>query len=170
MEIVGRTREQDHLSAFISADTGQALVLRGETGVGKSSLLDFAAGLAAAEGHLIVRATGVEAESGLPYAGVHQLVYPLLQEADGPAACSTSTPAPATTPSAIRSYAPAWCNWPRRTSAARPTNGSRASTATTSSAGRRTWPRPPSIRTTRWRPCWRPPRSPRPGAAAPWPR
>ncbi|MEY9930399.1 DNA-binding CsgD family transcriptional regulator [Catenulispora sp. GP43] len=85
MEIVGREREQDQLSAFIRLAGGQALVLRGDTGVGKTALLDFATGLAAAEGHQIVRATGVEAESGLPYAGLHQLLYPLLQDAGGSA-------------------------------------------------------------------------------------
>ena len=83
MDIVGRDREQEQLSAFVQNPQGRALVLRGETGVGKSALLDFTAGLAAAEGHLVIRAVGVEAESGLPYAGVHQLAYPLLQDATG---------------------------------------------------------------------------------------
>jgi hypothetical protein len=83
MDIVGRDREQDQLSTFVQNPLGRALVLRGETGVGKSALLDFTADLAAAEGHLVIRAVGVEAESGLPYAGVHQLAYPLLQNITG---------------------------------------------------------------------------------------
>ncbi|MFD4657104.1 AAA family ATPase [Kitasatospora sp. NPDC058444] len=78
--MVGRDRERARLSAFVQAVDGQALVLRGEAGVGKSALLDLAVQLAVREGHLVIRATGVEAESELPYAGLHQLVYPLLPD------------------------------------------------------------------------------------------
>ncbi|SDT14163.1 regulatory protein, luxR family [Streptomyces sp. TLI_053] len=80
--MVGRDDERARLSAFVRAPDGQTLLLRGEAGVGKSTLLDLAARLAAEDGHLVVRATGVEAESGLPHAGLHQLLYPLLPEAD----------------------------------------------------------------------------------------
>ncbi|MFE6054061.1 AAA family ATPase [Kitasatospora sp. NPDC056446] len=87
--MVGRDSERARLSTFVRAADGQALVLRGEAGVGKSTLLDLAARLAAREGHLVVRATGVEAETELPYAGLHQLLYPLLPtdrtgQPDGP--------------------------------------------------------------------------------------
>ncbi|MFE5586127.1 AAA family ATPase [Kitasatospora sp. NPDC056531] len=78
--MVGREEEQAELVAFVKSATGQALVLRGETGVGKSSLLNHAAGLAEQEGHVVVRAAGVEAESELPYAGLHQLLHPLLAD------------------------------------------------------------------------------------------
>ncbi|MFJ8624917.1 AAA family ATPase [Kitasatospora sp. NPDC093550] len=81
--MVGRNGEQTRLADFVRAPDGQALVLRGEAGVGKSTLLDLTARLAAEDGHLVVRATGVEAETGLPYAGLHQLLYPLLPD-DGP--------------------------------------------------------------------------------------
>ncbi|WP_328953441.1 helix-turn-helix transcriptional regulator [Kitasatospora purpeofusca] len=84
MVMVGRDGERARLSAFVRAPDGQALVLRGEAGVGKSTLLDLAARLAAEEGQLIVRATGVEAESGLPHAGLHQLLYPLLPDTGRP--------------------------------------------------------------------------------------
>ncbi|MFJ8436975.1 AAA family ATPase [Kitasatospora sp. NPDC094019] len=82
MVMVGRNDERARLSAFVRAPDGQALVLRGEAGVGKSTLLDLAARLAAEDGQLVVRATGVEAESGLPHAGLHQLLYPLLPDGD----------------------------------------------------------------------------------------
>ncbi|WP_446423339.1 AAA family ATPase [Kitasatospora purpeofusca] len=82
MVMVGRDAERARLSAFVRAPDGQALVLRGEAGVGKSTLLDLAARLAAEDGQLVVRATGVEAESGLPHAGLHQLLYPLLPTFD----------------------------------------------------------------------------------------
>ncbi|MEV0820842.1 helix-turn-helix transcriptional regulator [Nonomuraea rubra] len=82
--LVGREGEQARLSAFVEAAAGQALVVRGEAGVGKSALLDYAVGLARQSGHLVIRATGVEAESELPYAGLHQLLHPLLSGAVRP--------------------------------------------------------------------------------------
>ncbi|MFC5663848.1 ATP-binding protein [Kitasatospora misakiensis] len=78
--MVGRAGEQAELAAFVTATAGRALVLRGETGVGKTSLLGHAVALAEREGHAVVRAAGVEAESALPYAGLHQLLHPLLGE------------------------------------------------------------------------------------------
>ncbi|MFD5417500.1 AAA family ATPase [Streptomyces sp. NPDC127069] len=76
--LVGREEERAQLEAFVKSATGQALVLRGEAGVGKSALLDHAAALAAQEGRVVLRAAGVEAESALPYAGLHQFLHPLL--------------------------------------------------------------------------------------------
>ncbi len=80
--IVGREEEQAQLQSFVSADSGQALILRGETGVGKSALLAHVAELAGRAGHTVTRVTGVEAESDLPYAGLHQVLYPLLTHTD----------------------------------------------------------------------------------------
>ncbi|MFJ2821835.1 AAA family ATPase [Streptomyces toxytricini] len=79
--MVGRDGEQKVLSAFVAAPEGQALVLRGESGVGKSALLDLVADLAA-QRHRVIRAAGVEAESQLPFAGLHQFLYPLLSFVD----------------------------------------------------------------------------------------
>ncbi|MFC9627467.1 AAA family ATPase, partial [Streptomyces sp. NPDC056930] len=76
--MVGRESEQEVLSALVVASGGRALVLRGDTGVGKSALLDHAAALATGERHRVIRAAGVEAESELPFAGLHQFLYPLL--------------------------------------------------------------------------------------------
>jgi DNA-binding CsgD family transcriptional regulator len=78
--MVGRHHELAELAAFVDADTGHALVLRGETGVGKSALVQYTATLAEQAGHLVVRAAGVEAESELPYAGLHQVLHPLLAD------------------------------------------------------------------------------------------
>ncbi|MEV4078437.1 AAA family ATPase [Nonomuraea fuscirosea] len=80
--MIGRHSECSRLSAFMTAAGGRALVLRGETGVGKSALLDHAAAMAAREGYEVVRAAGVEAESALPYAGLHQFLYPMLRDID----------------------------------------------------------------------------------------
>ncbi|MFI5530157.1 AAA family ATPase [Kitasatospora sp. NPDC051853] len=81
--MVGREGERAVLAAFLTAAQGQALVLKGETGVGKSALLEHTAQRAAATGHRVVRAVGVEAESELPFAGLHQLLHPLLPYAEG---------------------------------------------------------------------------------------
>ena len=55
---------------------GGALVLRGEAGVGKTALLEQ--GLAAAGQFQALRATGVESETELPFAGLHELVSPIV--------------------------------------------------------------------------------------------
>ena len=52
------------------------LVLRGEAGIGKSALLEYAA--ERAEGCRVLRAVGVEWEMELPFAGLHQLCAGLL--------------------------------------------------------------------------------------------
>lgn len=58
------------------AGTGGALVVRGEAGIGKSALLDFARQWAAPMA--VLSATGVEAESDLAFAGLHELLRPIL--------------------------------------------------------------------------------------------
>ncbi|MBO0876081.1 MAG: ATP-binding protein, partial [Pseudonocardia sp.] len=55
---------------------GSALVLRGESGIGKTALLDYVAERAA--GHRVIRVTGARSERELAFAGVHQLCSPLL--------------------------------------------------------------------------------------------
>ncbi|MER7930563.1 AAA family ATPase, partial [Streptomyces sp. NPDC096057] len=81
--VIGRDVERRALSAFVAADEGRALVLKGETGVGKSALICHADRLATRAGHEVIRAVGVEAESGLPFAGLHQLLHSLLPSAEG---------------------------------------------------------------------------------------
>lgn len=78
--MVGRHDEQAQMTAFVESGAGRALVLRGEIGVGKSALVQYTAALAEQSGHTVVRAVGVEAESGLPYAGLHQILHPLLAD------------------------------------------------------------------------------------------
>jgi hypothetical protein len=76
--MVGRDDEQARLLSFVTAPGGRSLILRGETGVGKSALLAHAADLAERAEYRVLRVTGVEAESELRYAGLHQFLYPLL--------------------------------------------------------------------------------------------
>jgi DNA-binding CsgD family transcriptional regulator len=77
--LLGRRSEcaaLDQLVASVRAGPSRALVLRGESGVGKSALLEFLAGRAS--GCAVARATGVEAEMELAFAGLHQLCAPFL--------------------------------------------------------------------------------------------
>ncbi|NIK59617.1 helix-turn-helix transcriptional regulator [Kribbella shirazensis] len=79
----GRRQEVARLRQLLTevgAGQGQALIVRGEPGIGKSALLDYLA--ARADGYRVVRASGVEAEMELPFAGLHQLCVPMLNLAD----------------------------------------------------------------------------------------
>lgn len=79
----GRSGERQTLERLLDgARVGRsgALVLRGEAGVGKTALLHHAA--EAADGFRVLQVAGVEAERELPFAGLHQLCGPLLEELD----------------------------------------------------------------------------------------
>ncbi|MCZ4602454.1 LuxR C-terminal-related transcriptional regulator [Streptomyces sp. Lzd4kr] len=84
--MVGRHAEYEQLSSLLSTDTGQALVIRGEAGLGKSALLEYLAEQATQQGYDCVRAVGVEAEWTTPFSGLHQLLDPLLQNCPAAAA------------------------------------------------------------------------------------
>src|SRR6266536_810580 len=60
------------------AGNSAVLVVRGEPGIGKTVLLDYAASRASASDLRVVRAWGVESEMELAFAGLHQLCVPLL--------------------------------------------------------------------------------------------
>ena len=57
------------------------LVLRGDAGIGKTVLLDWAAGQA--HDMQVARVAGVQAEMGMGFAGLHQLLVPLLSGLGG---------------------------------------------------------------------------------------
>lgn len=80
--LLGRERELAAVDAFLAraeAD-GAALLLTGEPGVGKSARLDAAARRAAAGGVRVVRGGGVEYETDVSFAGLHQLVDQMADE------------------------------------------------------------------------------------------
>src|SRR3954467_10044149 len=60
--------------------TSAALVIRGEAGAGKTALLRYAARQAA--GFRVAQVAGVESETELPFAGLHQVCAPLLRRLD----------------------------------------------------------------------------------------
>ncbi|MGA9160251.1 MAG: ATP-binding protein [Actinomycetota bacterium] len=66
----------DELLEAARAGQGGALVVRGDPGVGKTALLDFAAG--SAGDFRVVRVSGIESEMELAFAGLHQLCAPML--------------------------------------------------------------------------------------------
>jgi hypothetical protein len=79
----GRQRESAAIERLVAdARSGRsgALVLRGEPGVGKSALLRHAA--AVAGDARVLRGTGIESESELPFAGLHLLLRPYLDRVD----------------------------------------------------------------------------------------
>ena len=81
--LLGRQDECEALDRLIdAARTGQSqvMVLRGEAGVGKTALLDYAE--ERATGFRTARATGVEADVDLAFAGLHQLCAPMLDSLD----------------------------------------------------------------------------------------
>ena len=62
---------------------GQVLVVTGEAGMGKTVLLADAAGRAGSAGMRVLSVTGRESESRLAFAGLHQLLRPVLSGATG---------------------------------------------------------------------------------------
>jgi predicted ATP-dependent serine protease len=65
---VGRRSECEALDRVVTAARcrrGEAIVLHGEAGIGKTALLEYAA--QAAQGFRVLRATGNEAERDLPF-------------------------------------------------------------------------------------------------------
>src|SRR5262245_2940760 len=77
--LLGRQNEcdtVDRLIAGVRAGESRALVVRGKPGVGKSALLDYLADHA--RGCDVLRTAGVEAETGLAFAGLERLCAPLL--------------------------------------------------------------------------------------------
>jgi DNA-binding CsgD family transcriptional regulator len=82
-ELRGRVDERgflDRLIGAVRAGESRALVLSGEAGVGKTALLGYVAGHA--PGCRVVRATGVQCEMELAFAGLQQLCKPLLDHLD----------------------------------------------------------------------------------------
>src|SRR4029079_14577508 len=78
--LLGRDREQSELYALVDGieQHGGALVVRGDAGIGKSALLAAARERALHRGITVVATTGTLSEAQLAFAGLHQLLRPLL--------------------------------------------------------------------------------------------
>ena len=76
--LTGRDAEQqdiDELLQQAAAGGGGVLLLRGDPGIGKTALIDYAARRAGPM--RVLRATGIEAESELGFAGLYSLLHPV---------------------------------------------------------------------------------------------
>lgn len=79
--LLGRANQREALDRLLAETRdghGAVLVIRGEAGVGKTALLRYAA--AQAVGFQVRRTSGVESEMQLPFASLHQLCRPLLDQ------------------------------------------------------------------------------------------
>ncbi|MDR7276285.1 LuxR family transcriptional regulator [Catenuloplanes atrovinosus] len=81
--LVGRRAERERIDAVVAGardGRGGALVLRGEPGIGKTTLLDHAQRAAGA--FRVVRVSGSQFEAELPFAALHAMCAPLLGALD----------------------------------------------------------------------------------------
>lgn len=79
MTLLGRANERDRVDRVLAAarqGLSGVLVLRGEPGIGKTALLDYA--VSAAADLEVARVEAVESEMELGFAGLHQLLLPYL--------------------------------------------------------------------------------------------
>ena len=81
--VVGRQDELGRLGRAVDDAHlhGSALLVSGEPGIGKSTLLRAAARRARDRGHRLLEATGVEPEEGLAFAGLQLLLGPVMPAA-----------------------------------------------------------------------------------------
>ncbi len=78
-DLLGRDYEIEAMGRAIARGregASAALIIVGEPGIGKTALLDHAAGNAG--DMVLLRAVGIEAESEMPYATLHELLAPVL--------------------------------------------------------------------------------------------
>ncbi|MEV5750401.1 AAA family ATPase [Actinoallomurus sp. NPDC052308] len=83
VELIGREMEIQRLRLFVGRVTegaGETLLLSGDAGVGKTSLLDHATAIAADCGIRLLRATGSQFEADISFAALHQLLQPCSAE------------------------------------------------------------------------------------------
>ncbi|HEY6790514.1 MAG TPA: AAA family ATPase [Trebonia sp.] len=81
--LVGRSLEcttLDRLLGEVRDGASRSLVIRGDPGIGKSALLDYAT--AAAAGFQVIRVTGIESEMEFAFAALQQACAPLLKHLD----------------------------------------------------------------------------------------
>nr|WP_052479056.1 AAA family ATPase [Kibdelosporangium sp. MJ126-NF4]CEL21764.1 putative transcriptional regulator [Kibdelosporangium sp. MJ126-NF4]CTQ92544.1 putative transcriptional regulator [Kibdelosporangium sp. MJ126-NF4] len=79
-EIIGRGRDLALISRALSPDTAgpRVLVVLGDPGIGKTALINAVVRRAREQGDRVLRVCGSEAEHDLPFAGLHELLLPVL--------------------------------------------------------------------------------------------
>lgn len=83
--VVGREAEIAEIRSRIAADRSHSsvLIVEGDPGAGKSVLLDLAVRLTRGTGQRVLRAVGSESEASLAFAGLHQMLRPVLDDLGG---------------------------------------------------------------------------------------
>src|ERR1700722_1227934 len=83
--IIGRDAALARLRGLVDPVplSGQVLLVTGDAGMGKTVLLAEAAGRARRAGMRVLSVTGRESESRLAFAGLHQLLRPVLSSVGG---------------------------------------------------------------------------------------
>ena len=79
--LTGREAEQGQIDQLLNqaaAGNSGVLVLCGDPGIGKTTLIDYAASRAGPM--RVLRATGIEAETELGFAGLYSLLYPVADQ------------------------------------------------------------------------------------------
>jgi predicted ATPase len=77
--LLGRARERQEIGRALArarSGTSATLALAGEPGIGKTALLDYAAGQAT--GMRLLQARGIESEAQIPFASLLELLRPAL--------------------------------------------------------------------------------------------
>lgn len=82
-DLVGRADELARLGKMLTDDADRAMVVHGEPGVGKTTLIAQVCTQAAADGWQVVRVLGVEAEEPFALGGLNQLVFSLNEFTPG---------------------------------------------------------------------------------------
>ena len=83
--LIGRDAEVSRLRGLVDPPPAesQVLVVLGDAGMGKTVLLTDAAEQARRAGMRVLSVTGIESEQDLAFAGLHQLLRPVLDRAAG---------------------------------------------------------------------------------------
>jgi DNA-binding CsgD family transcriptional regulator/nucleoside-triphosphatase THEP1 len=82
-DLVGRRTELSRLIRALTEDTARAVVVCGDPGVGKTSLIDHLDASARSSGWRVVRILGVESEDSYTLGGLNQLVFSLKESLAG---------------------------------------------------------------------------------------
>jgi DNA-binding CsgD family transcriptional regulator/tetratricopeptide (TPR) repeat protein len=82
--LFGRERELRVIEGQLDGvgDGGSALLVRGEAGVGKTAILEAARSRAALRAMSVLAVTGVPSETNLPFAGLYELLRPIVERTE----------------------------------------------------------------------------------------
>lgn len=83
-DVVGRDRQLERIAGLIdpAMTGGHAIALTGPAGAGKTTLTETAAGIARARGLGVLTCSGVQSETRVGLAGLHQLLHAAMTHAD----------------------------------------------------------------------------------------